>query len=248
MKQQGSVSVWVNGAKGSMGSHTTAAIQASPGLHLVGSSDKEVHLSSCLSQTQPQVCVDFTHPSVAFTNTQAIIAAGVRPVIGTSGLTPQQIKELQKQAHQSKLGGVIAPNFAIGAVLLMRFAAEAAKHLPYVEIIEIHHDGKADAPSGTAIRTAEGIQAARPQAPTLKTVSKELHPGALGATINQIPTHSLRLPGFIASQEVILSDQGEHLRITHQVLNRGCFMPGVLHACRKAPSLNQLHYGLEQIL
>ncbi len=241
------ISVWVNGAKGKMGRQVTQAVQATPDLVLSGQSDKDDNLTECLSQAQPDVCVDFTHPEVVYKNASTIIAAGVSPIIGTTGLKESEVKALAAET-QDQQGGLIAPNFAIGAILMMRFAAEAAKFFSYAEIVEIHHDGKADAPSGTAISTAAGIQKNRPNPPSLKTISQELYQGALGAKVHGTTIHALRLPGFIANQEVILSQAGENLRISHQVIHRECFMPGVILACRKVPSLTKLHYGLESII
>ena len=195
-----------------------------------------------------RVVVDFTHPGCALANAEAIIGAGAHPVIGTTGFSPEQIVTLQQQCEALGLGGLIAPNFAIGAVLMMRFAAEAARHLPHVEIIELHHDAKAEAPSGTAIKTAELIAAARPQAPTPKVQSRERSPGALGARGYPVPIHSVRLPGHVAHQEVILGGLGESLRIRHDSISRESFMPGVVLAIKRVPTLKQLFYGLEHLL
>lgn len=242
------IRVLVNGAKGRMGKQVVAAVVADADTELVGETDLGDDLASTIAAARAQVVVDFTHPSCAYENAQTILAAGVRPVVGTTGFTPQQIADLQARAAQTGLGGVIAPNFAIGAVLMMRFVAEAARHLPYVEIIELHHDGKAEAPSGTAIKTAELIAEVRPQAPTLQVESRELAPGARGTRAYPVPIHSVRLPGHVAHQEVILGGLGETLRIRHDTVSRECFMPGVLLAVKKAPTLAELVYGLEHLL
>jgi 4-hydroxy-tetrahydrodipicolinate reductase len=223
-------------------------VQADGETELVGETDLGDDLAGAIRGSGAQVVVDFTHPSSAYDNAKTILAAGARPVVGTTGFTPQQIADLQARAEKLGLGGLIAPNFAIGAVLMMRFAAEAARWLPHVEIIELHHDGKAEAPSGTAIKTAELIAEARPKAPPPQVESKELAPGARGARAWPVPIHSVRLPGHVAHQEVILGGLGEALRIRHDSISRECFMPGVLLAVKKAPALKQLFYGLEHLL
>jgi len=242
------IQVLVNGAKGKMGAETVNAVLGDPALSLVGQTDLGDDLKVAIRDFGAQVVVDFTHPSSAFANAELIIGAGAHPVIGTTGFTTEQIASLQGQCMAKGLGGVIAPNFAIGAVLMMRFAAEAAKHLPHVEIIEIHHDGKADAPSGTAIKTAELIGAARPFTPKPKVASKELSPGALGARGYPVPIHSVRLPGHVAHQEVILGGMGESLRLRHDSISRESFMPGVILSIKKVVQLDCLVYGLEHLL
>ncbi|MCH8075933.1 MAG: 4-hydroxy-tetrahydrodipicolinate reductase [SAR324 cluster bacterium] len=242
------IRVLVNGAKGRMGVQVVAAVLGDPETDLVGQTDLEDDLSLTIAEAGAEVVVDFTHPSCAFENAAAILKSGARPVIGTTGFDAGQIAQLQQQAEALGLGGLIAPNFAIGAVLMMRFAAEAVRYLPHVEIIELHHDGKAEAPSGTAIKTAELIAEARPQAPPPQVESKELAPGARGARAWPVPIHSVRLPGHVAHQEVILGGLGESLRIRHDSISRESFMPGVLLAVKKAPSLDRLYYGLEHLL
>jgi 4-hydroxy-tetrahydrodipicolinate reductase len=243
-----SIRVLVNGAKGRMGSQTVQAVSADTALELVGQTDLGDDLARAIADCGAQVVVDFTHPSSAFANAKTIVEAGVHPVIGTTGFTPEQVTELQARSKERKLGGLIAPNFALGAVLMMRFAAEAARYLPHVEIIELHHDGKAEAPSGTAVRTAELIQAARPQAPSPAVESRELKPGARGARGYAVPIHSIRLPGHVAHQEVILAGLGEALRLRHDSISRECFMPGVVLAIKKVVGLDRLVHGLEHLL
>ena len=242
------IPVLVSGAKGRMGLQVVQAVQADAEVELAAQTDLGDDLAASIASSGAQVVVDFTHPSCAFENAETILAAGAHPVIGTTGFTPDQIAQLQATAQAKSIGGLIAPNFAIGAVLMMRFAAEAARYLPHVEIIELHHDGKAEAPSGTAIKTAEAIAEARPEAPALQVEGKELAPGARGARAYAVPIHSVRLPGHVAHQEVILGGLGEALRIRHDSVSRECFMPGVLLAVKKAPQLTVLHYGLENLL
>jgi 4-hydroxy-tetrahydrodipicolinate reductase len=242
------IRVLVNGAKGRMGTQVCQAVRQDAGLELVGEADLGDDLAALIASSKAQVVVDFTAPAAAFPNAETVIRAGAHPVFGTTGFLPAQIATLQAQCREKKLGGLIAPNFAIGAVLMMRFAAEAAKHLPHVEIIELHHDGKAEAPSGTAIKTAEMIQAVRPQAPPLKVDSKELAPGARGTKAYAVPIHSVRLPGHVAHQEVILGGLGETLRIRHDTVSRESFMPGVLFGIKAVLGLKELVYGLEHLL
>ncbi len=230
-----------------MGQEATQAVSADPELELVGTTDLGDDLGAALKATQAQVAVDFTTAEVAYANTRAILEAGVRPVIGTSGLTPEQVTELQAFCQQQGLGGIIAPNFAIGAVLMMKFAAEAARYLPHVEILELHHDRKADAPSGTAVKTAALIAAARQEVPA-PLEEQELYAGARGAQVQGIPVHSVRLPGFVAHQEVIFGGKSESLTLRHDSLHRESFMPGVCLACKKALTVQELIYGLEHVL
>ncbi len=242
------IRVLVNGAKGRMGTTVCQAVRQDAELALAGEADLGDDLAGLIASSGAQVVVDFTAPAAAYPNAETVIRAGAHPVFGTTGFLPAQIAALQAQCREKKLGGLIAPNFAIGAVLMMRFAAEASRHMPYVEIIELHHDGKAEAPSGTAIKTAEMIQAARPQAPRLKVESQELSPGARGARAYAVPIHSVRLPGHVAHQEVILGGLGETLRIRHDTVSRESFMPGVLFGIKKVMGLKELVYGLEHLL
>ena len=242
------IPVLVNGAKGRMGRQLVETVRAEPDLDLVGEIDLGDDLPGTIAASGARVVIDFTHPDSAFANAKAIIAAGAHPVIGTTGFRPEEIEQLQAMCRERKLGGLIAPNFAIGAVLMMRFAAEAARFFPHVEIIELHHDMKAEAPSGTAIKTAQQIEAARPEAPPPKVKETELAPGARGTKAYSVPIHSVRLPGHVAHQEVILGGLGESLRIRHDSVSRECFMPGVMKAVKTVVNLKTLNYGLETIL
>jgi 4-hydroxy-tetrahydrodipicolinate reductase len=242
------ISVLVNGARGRMGQETVLAVKAESDLRLVGEIDIGDRLEDSISRTGAEVVVDFTQPSAAVANTETILRCGARPVVGTTGFKPGDITRLQALAAQLKLGGVIAPNFAIGAVLLMRFAAEAARFLPDVEIIEMHHDQKADAPSGTAVKTAELIAQRRGTPSARKVKEEESIPGVRGGRCAGIPIHSIRLPGFVAHQEVLLGGLGQVLTLRHDSISRSSFMPGVILAIRKAPQMDRLHYGLEHVL
>lgn len=242
------IRVLVNGAKGRMGSTVVQAVRGDPELELVGETDLGDDLGGAIAKSRAQVVVDFTAPAAAFPNAKAVIQAGAHPCFGTTGFKAEEIAALQAECQKMQLGGLIAPTFALGAVLMMRFAAEAARHLPNVEIIELHHDGKAEAPSGTAIKTAEMIAERRPKAPPLKVESKELAPGARGTKAYAVPIHSVRLPGHVAHQEVILGGLGETLRIRHDTISRESFMPGVLFGIKKVVGLKELVYGLEHLL
>jgi len=242
-----SIRVLVNGAKGKMGREAVRAVRSEADLALVGETDLGDRLAETIAGTGAQVVVDFTHPCAAAQNTETILRCGAHPVVGTTGFTPADIQRLESLAAELRRGGVIAPNFAVGAVLLMRFAAEAARFLPDVEIIELHHDQKADAPSGTAVKTAEMIAERRAPAGAA-AAEKESVPGVRGGRWRGIPIHSVRLPGLVAHQEVLLGGLGQTLTLRHDSLSRASFMPGVILAVRKAPRLDRLYYGLETIL
>ena len=241
------IPVLVNGAQGRMGQEAVKAITEESGLELVAQTDLGDDLPAVLQDCGAQVVVDFTTAAVAYDNVCTLIECGVHPVIGTSGLLPEQISKLQMLCRQQVIGGVIAPNFAIGAVLMMKYAADAAKYLPHVEVIELHHDRKIDAPSGTAVKTANLLAEARAEIPA-PLDEKELIPGARGGKTQGIPVHSIRLPGLVAHQEVIFGGKSETLTIRHDSIHRESFMPGVCLACKKAVELDELVYGLEHIL
>lgn len=239
--------VIVNGASGKMGQEVLKALELAPDLEIVGQLDRTGNLAKTISKTGAEIVIDFTSAQVAYENCEAIIEHGAHPVIGTTGLKPEQIKILQERCHNKKLGGIIAPNFALGAILLMRCAKDIVKYFPHVEIIELHHNGKVDAPSGTAIKTAEFLSSER-KVPQTKAQEHELIPHVRGGQKNDIPIHSVRLPGLIAHEEVIFGDVGQTLTLRHDTYHREAFMPGVLLACRKVPELQELVYGLEHLL
>ncbi len=241
------IRVIINGAKGRMGQEASKAIQAAEGLELVGVADIEDNLVQLIADKKAQVVVDFTTAAVVYETTKSIIHAGAHPVIGTSGLLSEQVTELQQLCAAKSLGGLIAPNFAIGAVLMMKFAKEAVRYFPDVEIIELHHDRKADAPSGTAVKTLNMLVEAREKKPKPRN-EKEILAGARGASDHDIHVHSIRLPGLVAHQEVIFGGLSETLTIRHDSVHRESFMPGVCLSCKKVVELNELIYGLEHIL
>jgi 4-hydroxy-tetrahydrodipicolinate reductase len=202
-----------------------------------------------LTDAQVEVAVDFTHPAAVMDNIRWCVRNAVHIVVGTTGIAPRDLEEIRslidEEGHESNV--FIAPNFAIGAVLMMRFAAVASTYLPSVEIIELHHDQKADAPSGTALKTAEGIVKRRGKTGG-DDRSVESVPGVRGGQMDGIRIHSVRLPGLVAHQEVLLAGPGQTLTIRHDSYERSSFMPGVLTAIKKISSLPGLTYGLEEIL
>ncbi|MCE2572249.1 4-hydroxy-tetrahydrodipicolinate reductase [Motilimonas eburnea] len=241
------VKVLVNGAKGRMGSEAVKAITNDPELTLVGEADVGDDLAAKIAETQAEVVVDLTAASAGYNNTQTILNAGARPVIGTSGFQQHQVEELQQLSIDKKLGGLIAPNFSVGAVLMMKFAAEAAKYLPDVEVIEAHSPQKEESPSGTGVRTVELIAQARTKAAT-PTSDKELIAGARGAKLHDVPLHSVRLPGVVAQQTVFFGGLSETLKIEHNSQHRESFMPGICLACKQVMTREQLVYGLEHLM
>ncbi|WP_133136441.1 4-hydroxy-tetrahydrodipicolinate reductase [Legionella rowbothamii] len=239
--------VIVNGASGKMGELACETLNVHPEFTLVAQLGRQDNLAQAIHDTQAQIVVDLTRADTVYQNSLTIINNGARPVIGTSGLLPEQVKNLTIKCEEQGLGGVIAPNFSISAVLMMLFAAKAAEYFSEVEIVETHHQQKLDAPSGTALKTAEMIAAAR-KSPKNKLILKELIPGARGGTHCDINIHSLRLPGVLARQQVIFGNAGETLSITDDSISRNCFMPGIVLACQKVMTLNGLIYGLEHLL
>ncbi len=239
--------VIVNGASGKMGLAACQALEAHPDFDLVAQLGRHDDLFATIKSKQAQIVVDLTRADSVYQNTCRIIEAGAHPIIGTSGLLPEQVEALKKQCQEKELGGIIVPNFSLGALLMMRFAAEAAQYFPEVEIIEAHHPQKQDAPSGTAVKTAELIANHRKTSPSEANCS-ELLTGARGANHQGIHIHALRLPGVLAQQQVIFGGPGETLSIVHNSIDRGCFMPGLIFACQKVLQLKALYYGLENLM
>lgn len=244
------IKVGVLGAKGRMGSEAVTAINAAKDLELVAAIDLE-DSKELLVKNGAQVVVDFTHPDSVMKNLEFAINNGISVVVGTTGFDEKKLGQVREWlTNQPKVGALIAPNFGLGAVLMMQFAASAAKYFESVEIVELHHPNKADAPSGTALRTAEMITDAR------KTVNKSAMPdatstslpGARGAKVGDVPIHSVRLRGLVAHQEVILGDLGETLTIRHDSIDRSGFMPGVLLGIRKVVTKPGLTFGLEHFM
>jgi len=243
-----SIRVLVNGSQGRMGQEAVQAITDAQDLTLVGQTTQGDDLVSAIQSTRAQVVVDFTSADTVFANSKTIIEANTHPVIGTSGLLPAQVEELQRWCADKQLGGLIAPNFSIGAVLMMKYAQDAARYLGQVEIIELHHAGKQDSPSGTSMKTAEMIAETRCQQEIPATPQHETIPGARGAIHQGVPIHAVRLPGLVAHQTVVFGGDSETLTLRHDSLHRRSFMPGVCLACRQVVGLKELVYGLEHIL
>lgn len=256
------IRVLVSGACGHMGREVVRAVTAEPDLELVAAIDPPhagealgegtalvvtADLAEAIRAHEPDVMVDFTHPQAVEGNLRAALGLGVHCVVGTTGIAAQRLAELAAGAARGACL-FVAPNFAIGAVLMMRFAAEAARHMPHVEIIELHHDRKADAPSGTALRTAELIGSARACVPDAPGKETEIAEGARGALVDDVTVHSVRLPGLVAHQEVIFGGQGQTLSIRHDSIDRTSFMPGVVLAIRETVRRSGLIIGLENYL
>lgn len=241
------ISVIVNGAHGKMGSLAVNTLENHPEFHLVAALGRQDNLEKMIEETGAKVVVDLTTAESVYANSQIIIHHNAHPVIGSSGLTETEIQQLTTLCHDKMLGGIIVPNFSIGAVLMMHFARQAAAWMPEVEIIESHHEKKLDAPSGTALKTAEQIVQARKQS-RKKLPLKETIASVRGGLYEDINIHSIRLPGFLAKQEVIFGNTGETLCLSHNSIDRACFMPGVVLACQQVVGLKELYYGLEHLL
>ena len=253
------IRVIVAGFKGRMGSTVVDMVNGDDSLVLAGLYDpfaQESDLNGVpvftdrtdLVGFDADVWVDFTIPAVAFQNTAFALENGFAPVVGTTGFTEEQITTLENLSREKGLGGLIAPNFAIGAVLMMQFAAQAAKYFPDVEIIELHHDNKKDAPSGTSIKTAELIKENRSSKRQGAADELETLPGSRGADYDGFRIHSVRLPGLIAHQEVIFGGTGEGLTIRHDSYDRASFMGGVNLGIKEVVKGTELVYGLEKLL
>ena len=243
------IKVAVLGSRGRMGSEVVKAVNEAKDLELVAELDLGDSLDKLVS-AGAQVVVDFTTPDSVMANLEFVISKNIHAVIGTTGFDDARIAKIKSLLSTSKSGVLIAPNFAIGAVLMMEFATKAAKYFESAEIIELHHPNKVDAPSGTAARTAELMSAARKEAglsagPDATTTSLD---GARGATVGQIPVHSVRLRGLVAHQEVLLGGIGETLTIRHDSIDRVGFMPGVLLGVRQVVNHPGLTFGLENFL
>ena len=198
---------------------------------------------------QGAVLVDFTHPSVVYEHTRAAIAYGVHPVIGTTGLSPEQLSELAAFAAKASVGGAVIPNFSVGMVLLQQAAAAAARFYDFVELTELHHNRKADAPSGTCIKTAELMEDLGKSFNPLQVEEHETLAGCRGGQRESgLRLHSIRLPGLVAHQEVMFGAPGETYTLRHDTIDRSAYMPGVLLTARKVRQLEGLVYGLERLL
>lgn len=269
------IPVVVNGATGKMGREVIKAIANATDLTLVGAiarerdlqgqdigevvgcgplevpitHELEAMLAMASQEKEIPVLVDFTHPDVVYSNVRAAIAYGVRPVIGTTGLNPDQLIELREFAEKASVGCLVIPNFSIGMVLLQQAALQAARFYQHVEIIELHHNQKADAPSGTAVQTARLLAELGQSFNPPQVEEREAIPGARGSVAEEgVRIHSVRLPGLIAHQEVLFGAPGELYTLRHDTSDRSCYMPGVLLAVRNVRQLQTLIYGLDKLL
>ncbi len=272
---QAPIPVVINGATGKMGREVVKAVAQATDMNLLGAISRspehvgkdvgelvgieqlevpitdqlESMLAFAAQERQPGVMVDFTHPSQVYNNIRAAIAYGIRPVIGTTGLSSAQIQDIAEFADKASTGCLIIPNFSIGMVLLQQAAIQASQYFDHVEIIELHHNQKADAPSGTAIQTAQILTEMGKTYNSATVEETEKLPGARGCQAGDgIRIHSIRLPGLIAHQEVIFGAAGQIYTLRHDTSDRACYMPGVLLAIRKVLQLKTLVYGLEKIL
>jgi 4-hydroxy-tetrahydrodipicolinate reductase len=269
------IPVLVNGAAGKMGREVVKAVAQAEDMVLMGAVDRnpdyfgqdigelvgcgalevpitndfQPMLAFVSQEKQPAVMVDFTHPDSVYDNIRAAIAYGVRPVVGTTGLSPEQIQDLAEFAEKASTGCLLIPNFSIGMVLLQQAAIQASQYFDHVEIIELHHNQKADAPSGTAIQTAQMLAELGKTFNPQSVEETEKLPGARGGLAEEgIRIHSVRLPGLIAHQEVIFGAAGQIYTLRHDTSDRACYMAGVLLSIRKVLQLKSLVYGLEKIL
>lgn len=240
--------VAVLGAKGKVGATMVAAVRDAADLELSAEVDAGDALST-LTDSGTEVVIDFTHPDVVMDNLKFLIDNGIHAVVGTTGFTEERIAQVRAWLDATPGASVlIAPNFAIGAVLSMHFAKQAARHFESVEVIELHHPYKADAPSGTAMRTAKLIAEERKGLPPNPDATSTGLDGARGADVDGIPVHSIRLAGLIAHQEVLFGTTGETLTIRHDSLDRTSFVPGVLLGVRKVAQRPGLTIGIEPLL
>ncbi len=267
------IPVVINGAAGQMGREVIKAVSQAPDLNLLGAvdrshvgedvgevigigpvevpitSDLEALLALAAQEKQWGVMVDFTHPSTVYESIRSAIAYGIRPVVGTTGLSEAQLQDLANFADKASIGCLVIPNFSIGMVLLQQAAIQASQYFDHVEIIELHHNRKADAPSGTALATAALLSGLGKDYNPPAVSEQETLPGVRGGLAgDNIRIHSLRLPGLIAHQEVIFGAPGQVYTLRHDTSDRVCYMPGVLLAIRKVLKLKSLVYGLEKIL
>jgi 4-hydroxy-tetrahydrodipicolinate reductase len=262
------IKVIVSGAYGKMGREVLKAVHNDNELALVGAVDVKstgadlgeligcpklgisvgTDLKQIIAVAKPDVLVDFTIPEAVIANVRIALENGVCPVVGTTGLGEKEIESIRELCKKTGINALVSPNFSIGAILMMKMAQDTAKYFPNVEIIELHHDQKLDAPSGTAIRTAELIAKDRGYLKQGHANEFEKLSGARGGDVQGIKIHSVRLPGYVAHQEVIFGGFGQTLSIRHDSISRESFMPGVLLACKKVQSVSGLVYGLENIL
>jgi 4-hydroxy-tetrahydrodipicolinate reductase len=260
------IRVVINGAFGRMGQEITKAVVCEPGLKAVGAVEKEVtqqylpltetlelialssDLGSLLRSCDADVVVDFTEAEASMAAARTALKQRVNMVIGTTGLSQEDLTEIEKLCRVHKVGAVVAPNFSLGAAVMIHLARLAARFFDHAEIIEMHHDKKADAPSGTAIATAGAMSQARGKPFVYPKVAHQVLKNTRGGKMDGIAIHSLRLPGFMAGQEVVLSGVGETLSLRHNAISRECYVPGVVLAIKEVTKRKGLTYGLDALL
>ncbi|MGQ9545778.1 MAG: 4-hydroxy-tetrahydrodipicolinate reductase [Dehalococcoidia bacterium] len=260
------IRVVINGALGRMGQEVTKAIVREPGLKAVGAVEKEVtqkylplaeavelipfssDLDALLKVCNADVVVDFTNAEASMAAARIAFRQKVNMVIGTTGLTDENLAEIEQLCHANQVGAVVAPNFSLGAALLIHLAKITARFFDNAEIIEMHHEQKADAPSGTAIATAKAMLQGRGKPFIYPKVTREVLGNTRGGQMDGIAIHSLRLPGFTAGQEVVFGRPGETLSLRHNTINRECYMPGVILAVKEVVKRKGLTYGLDALL
>ncbi|MDO8688761.1 MAG: 4-hydroxy-tetrahydrodipicolinate reductase [Dehalococcoidia bacterium] len=262
---QPAIPVVVTGASGKMAQVTLSAIMNDPALRLAGATSRNLEgpgleiaraggiplfrdLGTLLGKVEARVLVDFTVAEAAMDHARVAFGHGVSPVVGTTGLSTEDFRELEGLCQSTRLGAVVAPNFAIGAVIMMHLSRVAARYFDYAEILELHHEGKADAPSGTALSTAQGMARARGRPFQWKAARNETLEGTRGGQWEGIGIHSIRLPGLVAHQEVILGATGQTLTIRHDTTSRESFMPGLLIAIKEVIRQDHLVIGLDRLL
>jgi len=245
----GPIKVAVAGHRGKVGSVLSSAFESEDDIDYVGGVSRGDDLAAFLHEKRPRAFVDFSRPSDALHNVLAAVAAGASPVVGTTGLSAADIDKLETACKAKGLGGIVAPNFAIGAVLMMYLAELAAPHFDAAEVIEMHHATKLDAPSGTALATARRLAARRgAKAFSHRKPDKVTLEGTRGGEEGGVAVHSIRLPGVVADQEVIFGLPGQTLTIAHRTTSREAYVPGVLLAIRRVTSEPRFYRGLDQLL
>lgn len=259
------IKVLVSGALGRMGTEICKAVDDAEGMELVGGVDPfatddttvgshdapaYADLAPALEVLEPDVVIDFTRPDVAEQNVRCALERGVNVVLGTTGLSEERLQTIYDESATGDAALFHAPNFTTGAVLMMLFSQAAAKYFPDIEVIELHHDGKKDAPSGTAIRTARLIAAAKREASMAPGSETELEgfEGARGALVEGVPVHSVRTSGYVAHQEVIFGSPGQTLTIRHDSIDRASYMPGIIMATRAVVDMDGVVVGLEKLM
>jgi 4-hydroxy-tetrahydrodipicolinate reductase len=239
------IRVLINGAKGKMGLEAIRAVGGTDDMEIVAQTDLGDNLLETIKSSKTDVVVDLTAPSCAYANATAIFNSGAGGVIGTTGFNAEQINELTVKCQNRKPAILIAPNFSVGAILMMHCSQIIGKYMPDVEIIELHHEKKLDAPSGTAVKTAELIATNRGKGTVPRGTDES---AARGERFSDIPIHSVRLPGLLAHQTVLFGGEGQTLTLRHDSMHRGCFMPGILLGVREVVKREGLIYGLEHLL